>query len=61
VHVSHDGSKWVTHRLSKSKGVCDTWGSDEGGCTSVVDGSRDDTMTEIGVDTALNLNDSSNI
>jgi hypothetical protein len=36
-------------------------GSDGGGRTSVVDDSRDVTMTGSGVDTALNLNVSSNI
>jgi hypothetical protein len=42
--VSHAGLKWVMHKLRNSKGVCNTWGSDGWGRTSVVDGSRDVTM-----------------
>jgi hypothetical protein len=59
--VIHGGSKRVTHRLRSSKGVCNTCGSDRGGRTSVVNGSRDDTTTGSGVDTTLKLNDLSNI
>jgi hypothetical protein len=61
VHMSHARSKWVTHRLRNSKDVCNTWGSNSGGCTSVVDSSRDVTMMGSGADIALNLNDSANI
>jgi hypothetical protein len=59
--VSHAGLKEVTHRLRNSKGVCNIWGSDRGGRTLVIDGSRDVTMMRSGTDTALNLNNSSNI
>jgi hypothetical protein len=47
--------------LHNFKGVCNTWGSDRGGHTSVVDSRREVTMMGSGTDTALNLNDSSNI
>jgi hypothetical protein len=60
-HVTHDGSKRVTHSLHNSKRVCNPWGSDRGGRTSVVDGIRDDTTIGNRADTALKLNDSSNI
>jgi hypothetical protein len=46
--------------LRNSNGVGNTWGSDGGGRTSVVDDSRDVTAAGSGADT-LNLNDSSNI
>jgi hypothetical protein len=59
--MTHDGSKQVAHSLCNSNGVCNTWGSDRGGRASVVDGSRNDTTTESGADTALKLNDSLNI
>jgi hypothetical protein len=49
------------HRLHNSKCVYNEWESDRWGHTLVVDGSRDDTMTGSGADTALKLNDSSNI